>query len=53
MREAEADSDLCGGHWIPAEERWRHVRYEPPQVDFTHEREWRVPGDLDLNPDEP
>jgi hypothetical protein len=36
------------GHWIPAEEKWRHVRFEPPQVDFTHEREWRVPGDLDL-----
>jgi hypothetical protein len=36
------------GHWIPAEEKWRQVRYEPPQVDFTHEREWRVPGDLDL-----
>jgi hypothetical protein len=36
------------GHWIPAEEKWRQVRFEPPQVDFTHEREWRVPGDLNL-----
>jgi hypothetical protein len=36
------------GIWIPADEKWRQVRYEPPQVDFTHEREWRVPGDLDL-----
>jgi hypothetical protein len=36
------------GQWIPAEEKWRHVRYEPPNVDFTHEREWRVPGHLDL-----
>jgi hypothetical protein len=36
------------GHWIPAEEKWRQVRFEPPQVDFTHEREWRVAGDLDL-----
>jgi hypothetical protein len=34
--------------WIPAEEKWRHVRYEHGQVDFTHEREWRVQGDLDL-----
>jgi hypothetical protein len=36
------------GQWIPAEEKWRHVRFEAPFVDFTHEREWRVPGDLDL-----
>lgn len=36
------------GHWIPSEEKWRHVRFEPPQVDFTHKREWRVPGDLNL-----
>ena len=36
------------GHWIPPEEKWRQVRYEHGVVDFTHEREWRVPGDLDL-----
>jgi hypothetical protein len=36
------------GHWIPPEEKWRHVRFEHGRVDFTHEREWRVPGDLDL-----
>jgi hypothetical protein len=34
--------------WIPAEERWRHVRFEHGAVDWTHEREWRLPGDLDL-----
>ena len=34
--------------WIPAEEKWRHVRYEHGRVDFTHEREWRVQDDLDL-----
>jgi len=22
--------------------RWRHVRYEPPEIDFSWEREWRV-----------
>ena len=22
--------------------KWRHVRYEPPAVDFTWEREWRI-----------
>jgi hypothetical protein len=37
------------GHWIPSEEKWRQVRYEHGAVDFTHEREWRVPDDLDLN----
>jgi hypothetical protein len=36
------------GEWIPTEEKWRHVRYEHGSVDWTHEREWRVPGDLDL-----
>jgi hypothetical protein len=36
------------GHWIPPEEKWRHVRFDPPSVDFTHEREWRLPGDLNL-----
>jgi hypothetical protein len=37
------------GHWIPPEEKWLHVRFEAPGgVDFTHEREWRVPSDLDL-----
>jgi hypothetical protein len=37
------------GDWIPAEQKWRQVRFEHPQVDFTHEREWRVPVDvLDL-----
>jgi len=24
------------------ENRWRHVRYEPPRIDFTWEREWRL-----------
>jgi len=27
---------------LPEELKWRHVRYEPPAVDFTWEREWRV-----------
>jgi hypothetical protein len=36
------------GDWIPADEKWRQVRFEPPRVDFTHEREWRLPGGLDL-----
>src|SRR5579864_6616781 len=34
---------------LPAEIGWRHVRYEPSgenPIDFTWEREWRVPGDL-------
>jgi hypothetical protein len=36
------------GDWIPYNEKWRHVRFEYGQVDWTHEREWRMPGDLDL-----
>lgn len=35
--------------WIPEDQRWRHVRFEHGKVDWTHEREWRVPGDLDLS----
>jgi hypothetical protein len=34
--------------WIPDEQKWRHVRFEHPHVDWTHEREWRVPEHLDL-----
>jgi hypothetical protein len=30
------------------EERWRVVRFEDGFVDFTHEREWRLRGDLDF-----
>ena len=36
------------GGWIPDERKWQHVRFEHGQVDFTHEREWRMLGDLDL-----
>jgi hypothetical protein len=36
------------GQWIPADQKWRQVKFDPPQVDWTHEREWRIPGDLDL-----
>lgn len=27
---------------LPAQLRWRHVRFEPGSVDFTWEREWRI-----------
>ncbi|MCG7400383.1 hypothetical protein [Caballeronia zhejiangensis] len=37
------------GDWIPADQKWRHVRFELGAVDLTHEREWRVLGDLNLN----
>ncbi|MDR6412762.1 UNVERIFIED_ORG: hypothetical protein ABIC62_006140 [Burkholderia sp. 1595] len=36
------------GDWIPDDQKWRHVRFEHGTVDFTHEREWRVLGDLNL-----
>jgi len=35
--QSSAEYDL-----LPEELRWLHVRYEPPVVDFTWEREWRV-----------
>jgi len=35
-------------HWIPLEQKWRHVRFEFGKVDFTHEREWRALGDFNL-----
>ena len=28
---------------LPESMRWRHVRYEPGDIDFTWEREWRLP----------
>ena len=34
--------------WIPSDQRWRHVRFEHGHVDWTHEREWRCPNDVDL-----
>ena len=41
---------------LPEEMRWRHVRYEPVGdaiVDFTWEREWRLPcEELRFSPDE-
>jgi len=47
----QPDDDFCR---LPEELRWRHVRFEPvadPVVDFTWEREWRIPcGDLPFTP---
>ncbi len=36
------------GDWISPDEKWRHVRFEYGNVDFTFEREWRLRGDLDI-----
>lgn len=35
--------------WLPDEQRWRQVRFEYGDIDFTHEREWRSPGDFVLD----
>jgi hypothetical protein len=35
--------------WIPETEKWRHVRFEYGAVDFSHEREWRCPGEFVLD----
>lgn len=40
---------------LPQSLQWRHVRYDPfarPPVDFTWEREWRVPRDVAISPEE-
>lgn len=34
--------------WLPDDQKWRHVRFEHPDVDWTFEREWRVPENLSL-----
>lgn len=41
----QPDSDY---HLLPEELRWRHVRFEPTReqpIDWTREREWRIPSD--------
>lgn len=35
--------------WVPDDQKWRQVRFEYPDIDWTHEREWRLPLDLKLN----
>jgi hypothetical protein len=38
------------GDWIPIAQKWRQVRFElDKEIDWTHEREWRLLGDLDLS----
>jgi hypothetical protein len=34
--------------WVPPDQKWRQVRFEPSVVDWTYEREWRMVGDLAL-----
>jgi hypothetical protein len=36
-------------NWIPADQKWRHVRYELNEVDFSHEREWRAQGSFSID----
>ncbi len=38
--------------FLPPQLAWRHCRYEPGSSDFTWEREWRICGDLGLDPSE-
>lgn len=30
---------------LPESQRWKHMRYEPPNIDFSWEREWRIQCD--------
>ena len=32
-------------HLLSNDNRWRHMHFEPPRVDFTWEREWRLKTD--------
>lgn len=35
--------------WVPEDQKWRLVRFEPHnRIDYTREREWRVPDSFDL-----
>ena len=44
----ESDEEFSA---LPSPLEWRHVRYEPPDVDFTWEREWRIKcEELTINP---
>jgi hypothetical protein len=36
---------------LAPQHQWRHVRYEPPAVDFTWEREWRIRGNMPVSPE--
>jgi len=46
--QTDAERDL-----LPEDIRYRHVRYEPDDVDFTWEREWRIRTDaLPLDPEQ-
>ncbi|BCL70231.1 hypothetical protein TUMSATVNIG1_21910 [Vibrio nigripulchritudo] len=37
---------------LTRENSWRHMRYEPPYIDFTWEREWRIKTDrFKVNPE--
>ncbi len=39
--------------YLPPELQWRHVRYEPPYIDFSWEREWRVQcNELQIQPNQ-
>lgn len=37
---------------LPESQRYRHVRFEYPNIDFTWEREWRLRGSISLKPAE-
>jgi len=46
----QSDSEF---HLLPESMQWRHVRYEPPKIDFTWEREWRIKREeLPIDPDD-
>jgi len=40
-------------HSLPEELRWRHVTFNPPNIDFTWEREWRInSSEIEVTPED-
>ncbi|MBU3068269.1 hypothetical protein KOI40_00375 [Aestuariicella sp. G3-2] len=40
-------------HLLPESLKWRHVSFEPPHIDFSWEREWRInKKEIDVTPEE-
>lgn len=43
----------CDYELLPNSLKWRHVTFDPPKIDFTWEREWRIESErLEIAPEE-
>jgi hypothetical protein len=40
-------------NFLPEELKWRHVTFNPPKIDFTWEREWRInASEMEVTPED-